>query len=61
MPDLETEEEAEKRIAKTSIPYKFNEIFRYKVDKFNEIFRDKEDKFDKFFKDKENKVNKLNH
>ena len=46
MPDLETEEEAAKRIAKTNIS-----------NKFNEIFRDKENKFDKFFKDKENKLN----
>ena len=50
MPDSETEEEAAKRIAKTNIS-----------NKFNEIFRDKENKFDKFFKDKENKLIKLNN
>ena len=52
MPDLGTEEETAKRIAKTNISNKFSN----EIDNFNEIFRDK---FDKFFKDKENKLNKL--
>ena len=53
IPDLETEEEAVKRIAKTNISNKFNETFR--------DIEDKEDKVNKFFKDKENKLNKLNN
>ena len=51
MPDLETEEEAAERIAKTSA---LNE-FKDKIDNFNEMFRNKEDEFNKAFKDKENK------
>ena len=35
MPDLETEEEAAERTAKTRIPNKFNEIFRDKEDLTN--------------------------
>ena len=50
MPDLETEEEAAERIAKTD-----------KIDNFDEMFRNKEDEFNKTFKDKENRLNKLNN
>ena len=68
MPNLETEEEAAKRIAKTSVLNKFND----KIDNFDEMFKDKEnefnDKIDNFgemFKNKENKLstklNKLNN
>ena len=61
MPDLETEEEAAERIAKTSALNKFKD----KIDNFDEIFRNKEDEFNKTFKDKENKLstklNKLNN
>ena len=57
MPDLETEEEAAERIAKTGALNKFKD----KIDKFDEMFRNKEDKFNKTFKDKENRLNKLNN
>ena len=46
MPDLETEEEAAKRIA---------------LNKFDEMFKNKENEFNKSFKGKENKLNKLNN
>ena len=52
MPDLETEEEAAERIAKTSELNKFKD----KIDNFNEMFRNKEDEFNKMIKDKENKI-----
>ena len=45
-PDLETEEEAAKRIA---------------LNKFDEIVRNKENEFNKSFKDKENILNKINN
>ena len=57
MPDLETEEEASKRIAKTGALNKFKD----KIDNFDEMFRNKEDKFNKTFKDKENRLNELNN
>ena len=52
MPDLETEEEAAERIAKTS------ELNKFK-DNFDEMVRNKKDEFDKTFKDNENKLDKL--
>ena len=57
MPDLETEEEAIERIAKTSTLNKFKD----KMDNFDEMFRNKENEFNKTFKDKENRLNKLNN
>ena len=57
MPDLETEEEAGERIAKTSALNKCGD----KINNFDEMFKNKEDEFNKSFKDKENKNNsKLN-
>ena len=57
MPDLETEDEAAERIAKTSALNKFKD----KIDNFDEMFSNKEDEFNKMFKDKENKIStKLN-
>ena len=56
MPDLKTEEAAE-RIAKTGALNKFKD----KIDNFDEMFRNKEDEFNKTFKDKENRLNKLNN
>ena len=50
MPDLETEEEAAERIAKT-----------YTLNIFDEMFRNKEDEFNKTFKDKEDRLNKSNN
>ena len=50
MPDLETEEEAAERIAKTSA-----------LNKFDEMFRNKEDEINNTFEDKKNKLNKLNN
>ena len=57
MPDLETEEEAAERIAKTGALNKF----KNKIDNFDHMFRNKEDEFNKMFKDKENRLNKLNN
>ena len=57
MPDLETEEEAAERIAKTGALNKFKD----KIDNFDDMFRNKEDEFNKMFKDKENRLNKLNN
>ena len=61
MPDLETEEQAAERIAKTSVLNKFND----KINKFDEMFKNKENEFNTGFKDKENelstKLNKLNN
>ena len=61
MPDLETEEEAAERIAKTSALSKFKD----KIDNFDEMIRNKEDEFNKTFKDKESKLstklNKINN
>ena len=61
MPDLETEEEAAKRIAKTSALNKFSD----KMNNFDEMFINKENEFNKSFKDKENKnstkLNKINN
>ena len=57
MPNLETEEEAAERIAKTGALNKFQD----KIDNFDEMFRNKEDEFNKTFKDKENRLNKLNN
>ena len=61
MPDLETEEEAAERIAKTSALNKFKD----KIDNFDEMFTNREDELNKTFKDKETKLstklNKLNN
>ena len=57
MPDLETEEEAAERIAKTGALNKFKD----KIDNFDEMFRNKEDEFNKTFKEKEDRLNKLNN
>ena len=58
MPDLETEEEAAERIAKTSALNKFKD----KINNFDEMVRNKEDEFDKMFKDNENRLStKLNN
>ena len=57
MPDLETEEEAAEKIAKTGALNKF----KNKIDNFDEMFRNKEDEFNKTFKDKEDRLNKLNN
>ena len=57
MPDLETEEEAAERIAKTGGLNRFKD----KLDNFDEMFRNKEEEFNKTFKDKENRLNKLNN
>ena len=53
MPDLETEEEAAERIAKTSALNKCCD----KINNFDEMFKNKENEFNKSFKDKENKLN----
>ena len=57
IPDLETEEEAAGRIAKTGALNKFKD----KIDNFDEMFRNKEDEINKTFEDKKNKLNKLNN
>ena len=61
MPDLETEEEAAERIAKTSALNKFSN----KMNNFDEMFKNKENEFNKSCKDKENKnstkLNKINN
>ena len=61
MPDLESEEEAAERIAKTSALNKFSN----KINNFDEMFKKKENEFNKSFKDKENenstKLNKINN
>ena len=57
MPDLETEEEAAERIAKTGALNKFKD----EIDNFDEMFRNKEDEFNKTFKDKEDRLNKFNN
>ena len=43
MPDLETEEDAAERIAKTSALNKFKD----KINNFDEMFKNKEDEFNK--------------
>ena len=57
IPDLETEEEAAERIAKTSALNKFSD----KINNFDEMFKNKENDFNKSFKEKENKLNKINN